>query len=56
MKYPIFQLNNEQELEVKKFNQNEKIYFFIDEIHRLNRVVEEALYPAIEDFVFDIMT
>ncbi len=30
--------------------------FFIDEIHRLNRVVEEALYPAIEDFVFDIMT
>lgn len=30
--------------------------FFIDEIHRLNRVVEESLYPAIEDFVFDIMT
>ncbi len=29
---------------------------FIDEIHRLNRVVEECLYPAIEDFVFDIMT
>ncbi len=29
---------------------------FIDEIHRLNRVVEESLYPAIEDFVFDIMT
>lgn len=28
---------------------------FIDEIHRLNRVVEEALYPAMEDFVFDIM-
>jgi Holliday junction DNA helicase RuvB len=34
----------------------EKEIFFIDEIHRLNRVVEEALYPAIEDFVFDIMT
>ncbi len=33
-----------------------KELFFIDEIHRLNRVVEEALYPAIEDFVFDIMT
>lgn len=29
---------------------------FIDEIHRLNRIVEESLYPAIEDFVFDIMT
>jgi Holliday junction DNA helicase RuvB len=27
---------------------------FIDEIHRLNRVVEESLYPAMEDFVFDI--
>ena len=27
---------------------------FIDEIHRLNRVVEEALYSAMEDFVFDI--
>lgn len=35
---------------------NEKEIFFIDEIHRLNRIVEEALYPAIEDFVFDIMT
>jgi len=28
---------------------------FIDEIHRLSRVVEEFLYPAMEDFVFDIM-
>ncbi len=27
--------------------------FFIDEIHRLNRVVEESLYPALEDFKFD---
>jgi len=35
---------------------DEKEIFFIDEVHRLNRVVEEALYPAIEDFVFDIMT
>ncbi len=33
-----------------------KEILFIDEIHRLNRVVEECLYPAIEDFVFDIMT
>lgn len=29
--------------------------FFIDEIHRLNRIVEEALYPAMEDFKLDIM-
>ncbi len=28
---------------------------FIDEIHRLNRLVEECLYPAMEDFFFDIM-
>ncbi len=28
---------------------------FIDEIHRLNRVVEEILYPAMEDFKIDII-
>ena len=28
---------------------------FIDEIHRLNRVVEEVLYPAMEDFKLDIV-
>lgn len=28
---------------------------FIDEIHRLNRVVEEVLYPAMEDFAVDIV-
>ena len=28
---------------------------FVDEIHRLNRQVEEVLYPAMEDFVIDIM-
>lgn len=28
---------------------------FVDEIHRLNRQVEELLYPAMEDFVIDIM-
>jgi Holliday junction DNA helicase RuvB len=28
---------------------------FIDEIHRLNRAVEEVLYPAMEDFALDIM-
>ena len=29
--------------------------FFVDEIHRLNRQVEEVLYPAMEDYVIDIM-
>ena len=29
---------------------------FIDEIHRLNPVVEESLYPAMEDFRIDVMT
>ena len=28
---------------------------FIDEIHRLSPVVEEILYPALEDFQIDIM-
>lgn len=28
---------------------------FIDEIHRLNRQVEEVLYPAMEDFAYDVM-
>ncbi|MDR2591236.1 MAG: Holliday junction branch migration DNA helicase RuvB [Chitinispirillales bacterium] len=35
-------------------NLTEREILFIDEIHRLNRVVEESLYPAMEDFVFDI--
>ena len=29
--------------------------FFVDEIHRLNRQVEEVLYPAMEDYVIDIV-
>lgn len=28
---------------------------FVDEVHRLNRQVEEVLYPAMEDYVIDIM-
>lgn len=35
-------------------NLGERQILFIDEIHRLNHVVEESLYPAMEDFVFDI--
>ncbi|MBO5278565.1 MAG: Holliday junction branch migration DNA helicase RuvB [Lachnospiraceae bacterium] len=38
-------LNNLQEGDV----------LFVDEIHRLNRQVEEVLYPAMEDFAIDVM-
>ncbi len=31
----------------------DKDVFFVDEIHRLARIVEESLYPAMEDFRFD---
>lgn len=34
---------------------NEGDILFIDEIHRLNRTIEEVLYPAMEDFYLDIM-
>ena len=33
----------------------EKDILFVDEIHRLNRQVEELLYPAMEDYAIDIM-
>lgn len=36
-------------------NLQEHDVLFIDEIHRLNRVVEEILYPAMEDFQLDII-
>lgn len=36
-------------------NLNEGDVLFIDEIHRLNRTVEEYLYPAMEDFAIDIL-
>lgn len=36
-------------------NLNPGDVLFIDEIHRLNRAVEEILYPAMEDFAIDIM-
>jgi len=36
-------------------NLNERDVLFIDEIHRLNRSVEEILYPAMEDYCLDIM-
>jgi Holliday junction DNA helicase RuvB len=36
-------------------NLDENDILFIDEIHRLNRTVEEILYPAMEDFALDII-
>ena len=36
-------------------NLGEKDVLFIDEIHRLNRSVEEVLYPAMEDYALDII-
>ncbi len=36
-------------------NLKEKDVLFIDEIHRLNRTIEEVLYPAMEDFEVDIV-
>ena len=36
-------------------NLSENDILFIDEIHRLNRSVEEVLYPAMEDFALDII-
>lgn len=36
-------------------NLSEKDVLFIDEIHRLNRTVEEILYPAMEDYALDII-
>lgn len=36
-------------------NLQDRDVLFIDEIHRLNRVVEEILYPAMEDFQLDII-
>ena len=33
----------------------ERDILFIDEIHRLNRAIEETLYPAMEDFQLDVM-
>ncbi len=34
---------------------DERDVLFIDEIHRLNRAVEEILYPAMEDYALDVM-
>ncbi|MFA6447941.1 MAG: Holliday junction branch migration DNA helicase RuvB [bacterium] len=36
-------------------NLNDRDVLFIDEVHRLNKIVEETLYPAMEDYKIDII-
>lgn len=48
-------LENKKDLAAMLTNLESNDVFFIDEIHRLNRAVEEILYPALEDCVMDII-
>ena len=48
-------IGNPGELAAILSNLQEGDVLFVDEIHRLNRQVEEVLYPAIEDYAIDIM-
>ncbi|GFP25793.1 holliday junction DNA helicase RuvB [Candidatus Hakubella thermalkaliphila] len=48
-------LENKKDLAAMLTNLESSDVFFIDEIHRLNRAVEEILYPALEDCVMDII-
>jgi len=49
-------IEHQGELAAILTNLREGDILFIDEVHRLPRVVEEVLYPAMEDFNLDIMT
>lgn len=48
-------IENPADLAAILTNLNEKDVLFIDEIHRLNRSVEEILYPAMEDYALDFI-
>ena len=48
-------INKSGDLAALLTNLNPRDVLFIDEIHRLNSVVEEVLYPAMEDFQLDLM-
>ncbi len=48
-------LNKVSDLAAILTNLQEKDVLFIDEIHRLNRAVEESLYAAMEDFALDLV-
>jgi len=49
-------IEHQGELAAILTNLREGDILFIDEVHRLPRIVEEVLYPAMEDFNLDIMT
>ena len=51
----VRRLKNPGEMAAILNNLQEGDVLFVDEIHRLNRQVEEVLYPAMEDYVIDIM-
>jgi len=40
---------------IEEMKREKDIILFVDEIHRLNRQVEEVLYPAMEDFAIDVV-
>ena len=48
-------IENPGDLAALLTNLNENDILFVDEIHRLNRSVEEILYPAMEDYAIDII-
>ena len=48
-------INKSGDLAALLTNLNPRDVLFIDEIHRLNSIVEEVLYPAMEDFQLDLM-
>ena len=48
-------MKNRGEMAAILNNLQENDVLFVDEIHRLNRQVEEVLYPAMEDYAIDIM-
>ena len=50
---PAIQQPGEMAAILSSLSENDVL--FIDEIHRLNRQVEEVLYPAMEDYAIDIM-
>ncbi|MDR2338422.1 MAG: Holliday junction branch migration DNA helicase RuvB [Deltaproteobacteria bacterium] len=50
---PVIEKPSDLAAILSSLNKNDVL--FIDEIHRLNRTVEEFLYPALEDFVIDIL-
>ena len=47
--------NKENIINTAVYKENGNIILFIDEIHRMQRTVEEYLYSAMEDYVIDIM-